>query len=63
MHPNPKFRPGDDAAMLDWAVAIGFAHIFAVTSGGPMIVHAPIVAVGEGQLRFHASRANRATPF
>ncbi|QNQ10055.1 FMN-binding negative transcriptional regulator [Sphingomonas alpina] len=62
MHPNPAFRPGDDAAMLDWAVAIGFAHIFAVTPAGPMMVHAPIVAVGERQLRFHVSRANRATP-
>ncbi|MGH6617796.1 FMN-binding negative transcriptional regulator [Sphingomonas sp.] len=62
MHPNPVFRPGDDDAMLDWAVSIGFAHIFAVTPAGPMMVHAPIVATGARQLRFHVSRANRVAP-
>ena len=48
--------------MLDWAVGIGFAHIFVTTPDLPMAVHAPVVAVGERRLRFHVARANRATP-
>lgn len=62
MHPNRAFRFDSDAAILDWAVARGFAHIFAVTPDGPMVVHAPIVAVGTGAVRFHVSRGNRMAP-
>ncbi|QNA85069.1 FMN-binding negative transcriptional regulator [Sphingomonas sp. So64.6b] len=62
MHPNPVFRPGDEAGMLDWAVGIGFAHIFVTTPDLPLVVHAPVVTVGERRLRFHVARANRATP-
>ncbi len=62
MHPNRAFRFDSDAAILDWAVGRGFAHIFATTPEGPMVVHAPIVAAGPDALRFHVSRANRMTP-
>src|SRR3569623_642359 len=62
MHPNRAFRFDSDAAILDWAVARGFAHIFADTPDGPMVVHAPIVAVGTGAVRFHVSRGNRMAP-
>jgi len=62
MHPNRAFRFDSDAAILDWAVARGFAHIFADTPDGMMVVHAPIVAVGAGAVRFHVSRSNRMTP-
>jgi transcriptional regulator len=62
MHPNRTFRFDSDAAILDWAVARGFAHIFADTPEGMMVVHAPIIAVGTGAVRFHVSRGNRMTP-
>jgi len=61
MHPNNAFRFDSDAAILDWAVARGFAHIFADTPDGPMVVHAPIVAAGSAAVRFHVSRGNRTT--
>jgi transcriptional regulator len=60
MHPNPAFRAGDDAAVLQMAARIGFAHILLVTSEGPMAVHAPIVAAGDHAVRFHIARGNRA---
>jgi transcriptional regulator len=61
VHPNRAFRFDSDAAILDWAVGRGFAHIFATTAEGPMVAHAPIVAARSGALRFHVSRANRMT--
>lgn len=61
MHPNPRFRPGDEAAMVAQALAIGFAHIFADTPAGPMVAHAPLSEV-DGALRFHLARANRIVP-
>ncbi len=62
MHPNRAFRFDSDAAILDWAVARGFAHIVADTPEGMMVVHAPIVAAGADAVRFHVSRGNRITP-
>ena len=60
MHPDPAFR--DDAAdALDRAAGAGFAHVFAATSAGPMVVHAPVTRHG-GRLRFHVARANRIAP-
>lgn len=57
MHPNPAFRadPGD---ALDRIAALGFAHLFAATPAGPMVVHAALTRHGEA-LRFHVARANR----
>jgi transcriptional regulator len=62
MHPNKAFRFDSDAAMLDWAFARGFAHLFAATSDGPMVAHAPIVPAGDQHLRFHLARGNRLAP-
>lgn len=62
MHPNNAFRFDSDAAILDWATARGFAHIFAATAKGPVVVHAPVVSTGPNALRFHVSRGNRAVP-
>lgn len=61
MHPNHAFRFDSDTAMLAFAGARGFAHVFAVTPDGPMTVHAPIVPTGAG-FRFHVARANRIAP-
>jgi transcriptional regulator len=61
MHPNRAFRFDSDAAILDWAVARGFAHIVADTPEGMMVVHAPIVAAGADAVRFHVARGNRIT--
>lgn len=60
MHPNPTFRP-DEATLLERAAAIGFAHLFATTSEGPMVAHAPLTLHGTA-LRFHLARANRLHP-
>lgn len=62
MHPNTAFRFGDDRAALDWALARGFAHVFAATAEGPMVAHAPIVPAGDGAVRFHLARGNRMAP-
>ncbi|WP_271300301.1 FMN-binding negative transcriptional regulator [Sphingomonas sp. CV7422] len=59
MHPNPVFR-ADAALALDAAEQIGFAHVFAATEDGPMVVHAPITRHGDA-VRFHVARANRIT--
>ena len=47
--------------MLDYALDVGFAHIFASSPDGPVVVHAPIARVGSS-VRFHVARSNRATP-
>ncbi|WCM27601.1 FMN-binding negative transcriptional regulator [Sphingomonas sp. QA11] len=66
MHPNKAFRFDSDAAMLDWAVERGFAHVLAATVDGPMVAHAPIAPAGDkpdnGAVRFHIARANRIAP-
>ena len=62
MHPNKAFRFESDAAMLDWAIARGFAHILAATAEGPVVAHAPIVPAGAGAVRFHLARGNRIVP-
>lgn len=59
MHPNPAFRDTTDP--LDRAAAIGFAHLFAATPAGPMVVHAPVTRHGDA-LRCHVARANRIVP-
>lgn len=56
MHPDSTFRADGD--LLAQAAAIGFAHIFAATPAGPMVVHAPVTHHGT-RLRFHVARANR----
>ena len=62
MHPDRAFRFENDRAALDWALARGFARILAATTEGPMVAHAPIVAAGDGAVRFHLARANRIVP-
>lgn len=57
MHPNPLFR-ADEGDLLARAGRIGFAHLFAATPDGPMVVHAP-VTVHADRLRFHVARKNR----
>ena len=58
MHPDPKFR--DQADWLDFADRRGFAHIFAGTPDGPMVVHAPVSRFDD-EMWFHVSRGNRIT--
>ncbi len=59
MHPRPDFHWRDAAAMQAFVAARGFAHIFALTADGPMVVHAPVTVMAGGALRFHLGRANR----
>lgn len=60
MHPNPRFR--NEADWLDFADRRGFAHIFAASSDGPMVVHAPVSRFSDA-LWFHVARSNRITPY
>lgn len=61
MHPNPRFHADDREGMLDFSGATGFAHLFAATPAGPMVVHAPVTRAGDA-LHFHVARANRIAP-
>ena len=61
MHPDPAFRWDDRAAILAFAEAQAFAHVFAVTADGPRVAHVPVIAAG-GALRFHLSNRNALTP-
>ena len=61
MHPARAFRWADDAAMLAFVGATGFARIFATTPDGPRVAHAPAIVVGD-RLRFHLANANALTP-
>jgi transcriptional regulator len=59
VHPNRTFHDLSDEDALVLAERLGFAHIFAATSGGPMVAHAPVVRAGERAFRFHLARGNR----
>ncbi|MEH3106022.1 MAG: FMN-binding negative transcriptional regulator [Sphingomonas fennica] len=59
MHPRPDFRWKDEQDMRAFVASRGFAHIFAQTIEGPMVVHAPVTVMADGALRFHVGRANR----
>ncbi|HEU0066830.1 MAG TPA: FMN-binding negative transcriptional regulator [Sphingomonas sp.] len=61
MHPNRAFAVPDRDVLAD-AAAIGFAHLFATTPDGPMVVHAPITQSGDA-VHFHVARGNRITRY
>ena len=61
MHPNRVFHDLDDEHAMALAERLAFAHIFANTEAGPMVVHAPVVRSGAQSFRFHLARANRLT--
>lgn len=58
MHPNSAFRAEDRAvheALLD---EIGFGMVFAQIPDGPRVAHTPLIASGDGRVRFHLARGN-----
>jgi transcriptional regulator len=59
MHPNPKFKMDDAAALRATVLEIGVVHLFAMTPDGPMVAHAPVTPTPEGNFRFHLARGNR----
>ncbi len=59
MHPNPKFRIDDAAALRATVLEIGVVHLFVPTRQGPMVAHAPVTPTPEGNFRFHLARSNR----
>lgn len=61
MHPNAAFRA--DAADLLARLLDGpaFATLFAATPVGPRAAHVPLLAAGQGRLRFHLARPNALT--
>ncbi|MBB4860272.1 transcriptional regulator [Novosphingobium chloroacetimidivorans] len=58
MHPDPHFQPDDRALCEALVEEVGFAMIFAATSQGPRVVHAPLVSTRDGAVQFHVSRRN-----
>jgi transcriptional regulator len=58
MHPNSAFRWEDRAALRAFAATIGFGMIFATTTDGPRVAHAPIVFLDEDRVGFHLARGN-----
>lgn len=59
MHPDRRFGWDDVDAMRAFIADVAFAHIFAVTTDGPMMAHAPVIVAEDGGLHFHISRGNR----
>lgn len=59
MHPNPKFRIDDAAALQATVLEIGVVHLFALTPDGPMVAHAPVTPTPDGHFRFHLARSNQ----
>ena len=59
MHPNPKFRIDDAAALRATVLEIGVVHLFAATPNGPMVAHVPVTPTPDGNFRFHLARGNR----
>jgi len=62
MHPNPAFRPANDALCDQLVDAIGFGMVFAQTVEGPRVAHTPLVRAPGGAVRFHLANANALTP-
>jgi transcriptional regulator len=62
MHPNSAFRPRQDDLAELLVREIGFAAIFAATSDGPRVAHAPVVLSDDrATLQFHLARGNALT--
>ena len=62
MHPDPKFRMIDEAAMRAVVQQEGMVHLFAATIDGPMVAHVPVTTTDTGNFRFHLARTNRIAP-
>ena len=60
MHPNPKFRWEDRAAMADFVRDVGMGLLFAGTADGPRVAHVPVILC-KGRLQFHVARGNAIT--
>lgn len=62
MHPNSAFRPKQDDLAELLVREIGFAAIFAGTSDGPRVAHAPVVLSDDrSTVQFHLARGNALT--
>ena len=60
MHPSRAFEWRDEAEMLEFVGARGFAHIFVAGADGPRVAHAPLLVVDNSRIQFHVSKRNRA---
>ena len=58
MHPDRRFAWDDREAMLGFVRDIAFCT---VCVDGPALVHAPVIVDPPDRIRFHISRANRAS--
>ncbi len=62
MHPNPAFRPKDEALAALLVREIGFASLFAATPDGLRVAHAPVLLSEDARtLQFHLARGNGLT--
>lgn len=60
MHPNPAYDWDDAAEMLAFVRERAFAHVLSAGQDGLYVAHAPMLVTGEGRIRFHLFRNNRA---
>jgi transcriptional regulator len=58
MHPDPKFRWEDRAAMRDFVEEIGFGTLFAATPDGLRVAHVPAIFLDDDRIGVHVSRGN-----
>jgi transcriptional regulator len=63
VHPNPKFRIDDVAALRATVLEIGVVHLFSMTPDGPMVAHTPVTPTSDGHFRFHLARGNRMSAY
>jgi transcriptional regulator len=59
MHPNKAFAWQDEPELYQFIKDTVFAHIFANTSEGPVVAHAPVIVTENGNIRFHLAKPNR----
>ena len=62
MHPDPRFRWEDRAAMRAFVAERSFGALFLETPAGPRVAHVPVVVLDETRIGFHIARANALAP-
>jgi transcriptional regulator len=59
VHPNKAFAWPDQEQLLAFITETVVGHIFASTTDGLMVAHAPVIVAAPDRLRFHLAKPNR----
>jgi transcriptional regulator len=59
MHPNKAFSWPDQEQLLAFITETVVGHIFASTTDGLIVAHAPVIVAAPDRLRFHLAKPNR----